>query len=220
MTILNSEEEKYIIQEIFEERNKINYTNQNTYEFFKRIIDIVFCLITLLPVTFIIIIFSIIIIIESPGNPFFNQVRVGKDGKFFRIHKLRSMKLDAEKNGQKWASESDDRILRIGKFIRRFRIDELPQVFNILVGEMSLIGPRPEIPQLTIEFNQEIPGFVNRLLVVPGLSGYAQVEGGYDLTPNEKLIKDIYYIENRSFKLYIQIFFKSILIVFTGKGAR
>lgn len=212
--------EKYFKSEIEKYKCEINYNNKAGYEFFKRTIDIVFCIAIFLPVFFLIIILSIIIRIDSPGNPIFTQIRVGKDGRLIKIHKLRSMKIDAESNGQRWAEKNDPRITRVGKIIRKFRLDELPQFFDVLIGKMSLIGPRPEIPTLTKQFNEEIPGFVTRLVVIPGLSGLAQVHGGYEITPNEKLIKDIEYIENRCLSLYLHIFFLTIKTVFTGDGAR
>ncbi|MDU7966052.1 MAG: sugar transferase, partial [Paeniclostridium sordellii] len=135
--------------------------------------------------------------------------------------KLRSMRVDAEKyGGVQWAQKDDPRITKIGKFIRKTRIDEIPQLFNILKGDMSLIGPRPERPELTYKFNKEIPGFIDRLVIKPGLTGLAQVNGGYDISPEEKLKWDIIYIKNRNIFLDISIIFKTIGVVFTGEGAR
>lgn len=216
----NELREEYFENKIEEFKDMVDYKEKQEYEIFKRILDIIFSLIAIIPSTIIIIIFSIIIILESEGNPIFTQVRVGKYGELIKIHKLRSMRKDAEANGQKWAEKNDPRITKIGKFIRKYRIDELPQVYDILFGKMSLIGPRPEIPTLTNKFNDETPGFVNRLLVTPGLTGLAQVNGGYDLNHNEKLKYDIEYIENRNIKMYFEIIFKTIKIVLTGDGAR
>ena len=136
------------------------------------------------------------------------------------FHKLRSMRTDAEKFGAQWAEKNDPRITKVGKFIRKTRIDEIPQLFNILKGDMSIIGPRPERPEFTQEFNEEIPGFINRLAVKPGLTGWAQINGGYDITPQEKLVEDIYYIENRSILLDFKIILKTVKVVLTGHGAR
>lgn len=183
-------------------------------------IDILFSLVALIPAIILIIIFSIIIRIDSEGNPIFSQVRVGKNGKLIKIHKLRSMRIDAEANGQKWAEDDDPRITKIGRFIRKHRVDELPQLIDVLFGRMSLIGPRPEVPTLTQRFNLENPGFVTRLMVTPGLSGWAQVNGGYNVTPKEKWIKDNEYIEQRGFKIYFKIFYLTIKTVFTGDGAK
>ena len=131
------------------------------------------------------------------------------------------MKTDAEKiGGAQWAEKDDPRITKIGRFIRKTRIDELPQLVNILKGDMSLIGPRPERPELTYEFEQDIPGFIDRLLVKPGLTGWAQVNGGYDITPAEKLVLDLEYINNRSIMLDMKIILKTAKVVLTGDGAR
>lgn len=216
----NKDFEEYFKKEINLHKSEINYKTKKGYECFKRIIDVIFCLVAAIPSILLIGIFSILIVIDSKGNPIFSQVRVGKNGKLMKIHKLRSMRIDAEKDGQKWAETNDPRITRIGKFIRKYRIDELPQLFDVFIGKMSLIGPRPEVPALTVQFNDETPGFVTRLLVTPGLSGLAQVSGGYDISPKEKWIKDNEYIEKRSISLYLYIFFLTIRTIFTGEGAR
>lgn len=212
--------EIFFLNEIEKYKDTINYKQKIGYELFKRFIDILFCVVTILPAIVLIIIFSIAITIESPGNPIFSQIRVGKNGKLIKIHKLRSMRLDAEANGQKWAEENDPRITKIGRFIRKYRVDELPQLFDVFFGNMSLIGPRPEVPALTKQFNEENPGFVTRLMVTPGLSGLAQVNGGYEISPKEKWILDNQYIENRGLKMYFNIFYQTIKTVLTGEGAR
>ena len=130
------------------------------------------------------------------------------------------MRLDAERNGEQWTQEKDTRILKIGTFIRRTKIDELPQLINVIKGEMTLVGPRPETPTLTFKFNDKYPGFVNRLSVTPGLTGLAQISGGYDLNPHEKLKKDLEYIGNQSLIMDIWIVLNTFLVVITGKGAR
>lgn len=212
--------EEYFYNQIQNFKNTVNYKNKYIYEAFKRFIDIIFCLIAVIPALILVAVFSVIIVIESPGSPIFSQIRVGKNGKFIKIHKLRSMRQDAEVNGQKWAEKEDPRITKVGKFIRKFRIDELPQLIDVFLGKMSLIGPRPEVPNLTKRFNLENPGFVTRLMVTPGLSGWAQVHGGYELTPKEKWELDNIYIEKRGFMMYIRIFYLTIKTVFTGDGAR
>lgn len=130
------------------------------------------------------------------------------------------MFLDAEKNGPQWASKEDPRVTRIGTFIRKTRIDEIPQVINVLKGDMSLIGPRPEREYFYKRFDKSLPNFKHRLLVTPGITGLAQVNGGYDLTPEEKLAFDLYYIQHRSFAMEIKILCRTLVIVFTGNGAR
>lgn len=121
------------------------------------------------------------------GRPDFKQERLGINGKPFMIYKFRSMRLDAEENGPQWADEQDPRCTHFGQILRRTRLDELPQLYNILRGDMSFVGPRPERAYFYREFEKYIPGFSNRLLVTPGLTGYAQVNGGYSLKPEERL---------------------------------
>lgn len=202
----------------------IKKTNQGTkaslYDGFQRIMDIFLALIGLIIGIPLMIIFGIAIIIETPGRAIYTQERLGKRGKVFKIYKLRSMVSNAEENGAQWALKNDSRVTKVGSFIRKTRIDEIPQLFNVLKGDMSIIGPRPERPVFTEKFNKEIPGFINRLQVKPGITGWAQVNGGYEITPKEKWELDMYYIENRSIKLDLLIIFKTIKVVLTGDGAR
>ena len=190
------------------------------YLFIKRAFDIVVSLFagifSLIPM----IIVGILIKLDSKGPAIFKQERMGKGGKPFVMYKFRSMRIDAEANGPQWASENDDRCTKLGHFIRKCRIDELPQLINIFKGEMSFVGPRPERPYFYDEFEKYIPGFKNRLLVTPGLTGYAQINGGYSLKPEEKIVYDMEYIKNRSLKLDFYCIFKTIAIVFTHEGAR
>nr|WP_255247508.1 sugar transferase [Paucisalibacillus globulus] len=190
------------------------------YRIVKRMMDIFFVLISLPIVLFIIMVFVILIKIETSGPAFYFQRRVGLYGRDFNVCKLRSMIVDAEKEGARWAIKNDPRVTRIGAFMRKTRIDEIPQVFNILKGEMSLVGPRPERPMFTEEFEVLYPGFKKRLLVKPGLTGLAQVNGGYNLSPNKKLELDIYYIEKQGIKMDLKIILNTIKIVFSGEGAR
>ncbi|WPZ20157.1 sugar transferase [Geobacillus subterraneus] len=170
--------------------------NIKYYPYVKRFLDILLSLLALPIAIPIILIFAVIIKLETPGPAFFLQERVGLHGKYFKVIKLRSMGVNAEKNGAQWATKNDPRVTKVGAFIRKTRIDELPQLFNVLKGDMSLIGPRPERPMFTAQFNEEIPGFIDRLQVKPGITGWAQVNGGYDITPREKLELDCYYINN------------------------
>lgn len=190
------------------------------FKIYHRILDIVSAVIGLVISIPIIIIFGILIKKEDGGPIFYKQDRLGKDGKIIFIYKLRSMRIHSEANGAMWAEKNDPRITKVGRFIRKTRIDEIPQFLNILKGEMSIIGPRPERPTLTMEFNNKIPGFINRLVVKPGLTGYAQVHGGYDISPEDKIKEDLYYIKNRSVSLDFSILFKTIKVIFTGDGAR
>nr|WP_061568786.1 exopolysaccharide biosynthesis polyprenyl glycosylphosphotransferase [Caldibacillus debilis] len=194
--------------------------NVKYYPYIKRILDILLVLLALPIAIPIILIFAIFIKLETPGPAFFLQERVGLHGKYFKVIKLRSMELNAEKNGAQWATKNDPRVTKVGAFIRKTRIDELPQLFNVLKGDMSLIGPRPERPVFTAQFNEEIPGFIDRLQVKPGITGWAQVNGGYDITPREKLELDRYYINNMSFWLDLKIILKTIKVCITGDGAR
>jgi len=190
------------------------------YENIKSSIEFIFCLILLMLAVPICIFACICIYIELRVNPIYTQKRVGLNGRVFKIYKLRSMYIDAEKDGPKWASENDERITKVGRIIRKTRIDELPQLVNILKRDMSIIGPRPERPELIKEFIKYIPDFNDRLLVKPGITGWAQVNGGYSLTPKEKLEFDKYYIQNRGFKLDLLILLKTIIVIFTRHGAR
>lgn len=203
--------------------NSIDYDivkGGSLFNAYQRIMDIVLCLIALIIGIPLMVIFGVLIKIEDNGPAVYKQERVGKGGKCFYLYKLRSMRTDAEKFGAQWAEKDDPRITKIGKFIRKTRIDEIPQLFNILKGDMGIIGPRPERPMFTVQFDEEIPGFINRLSVKPGLTGWAQVNGGYEATPAEKLEDDLYYIKNRSFLLDMKIIFKTVGVVLTGHGAR
>ncbi|MEG0856248.1 MAG: sugar transferase [Terrisporobacter sp.] len=204
-------------------KNNIDYSileDSLLYRIYQRLLDIFVSLIGGIVSIPLIIVFGLIIKKEDKGPIFYKQDRLGKDGKIIYIYKLRSMRMNAETNGAVWAKKNDPRITKVGKFIRKTRIDEIPQFYNILKGEMSIIGPRPERPALTMEFNEDIPGFVNRLVIKPGLTGYAQVHGGYEISPEDKVKLDLYYIKNKSFILDMKILFKTISVVLTGEGAR
>ena len=190
------------------------------YESIKSSIEFIFSLLLLIIAVPICILACIAIYVELRVNPIYIQNRVGLNGRVFKIYKLRSMYIDAEKDGPKWASENDERITKVGRIIRKTRIDELPQLINILKRDMSFIGPRPERPEFIKEFIKYIPDFNDRLLVKPGITGWAQVNGGYSLTPKEKLEFDKYYIKNSGFKLDLLILIKTINVIFTRHGAR
>lgn len=190
------------------------------YRVIKRGFDILFSLALLLITSPILFTSLLIVFLQDFKNPLFSQKRVGVGNREFTIYKVRSMVHDAEKNGAKWAEKNDMRVTRFGKFIRKTRIDELPQLWNVIKGEMSLIGPRPELEVFYKEFEKTIPNFRDRLEVRPGLGGWAQVNGGYDITPKKKLEYDLEYIENLTFRLEVEIFIKTIKVVLTGDGAR
>ena len=158
---------------------------------------------------------------DSPGPIFFTQSRSGKSGKVFRAMKFRTMKVGAEKNGPQWARQDDPRITRVGKFLRQSRLDEIPQLLNILKGEMSFIGPRPERPEFVAELTRALPFYNERHLIKPGLTGWAQVNFKYGASAEaalEKLQYDLYYIKNRSLLLDLGILLKTVNIVLSGKG--
>ncbi|PTV35842.1 exopolysaccharide biosynthesis polyprenyl glycosylphosphotransferase [Limosilactobacillus fermentum] len=187
----------------------------------KRFWDIIFGLIGLIISIPFIFVFGIIIKLTSKGPIFFKQERVGYMGKNFDVIKLRSMRNDAEaKTGAVWAQKNDPRVTAVGRFMRKTRIDELPQFWNVLKGDMSMIGPRPERPELTEKFYKQWPEFPQRLRIIPGITGYAQIHGGYDLKPNEKCKLDNYYIEHYSLWQDCKIAFETFKIIFTGDGAR
>lgn len=193
---------------------------EQIFNFFKRAFDVIFSLVLLLITSPVILLFSVLIKLESKGPILYSQKRVGKNNKEFTIYKLRSMIVNAEKNGAVWAMKNDSRVTRIGKIVRMTRIDELPQLINVLYGEMSIVGPRPERKVFIDEFSSSLPRFHERTKVKPGLTGLAQVTGGYELSPSEKLSFDIYYIENKSLIFEIIILIKTIKVVIGGEGAR
>lgn len=186
----------------------------------KRAFDIVCSFLGLLLLAIPMMVITLVIIIDSPGAPIFKQERLGIKGKPFMIHKFRSMRLDAEENGPQWADEQDPRCTHFGQLLRRTRLDELPQLWNILRGDMSFVGPRPERAYFYREFETYIPGFSNRMMVTPGLTGWAQVNGGYDLKPEEKIVYDMEYIERQSVLLDMQCLLKTVHTVFSREGAR
>lgn len=200
--------------------DNFNTDSKLSYKYIKRLLDIILSFVGIVITMPVIFLFIILIRLETPGNPIYKQERIGLNGRTFNIYKLRSMYKNAESNGAQWAQKDDIRVTNIGKFIRKTRIDELPQLINIIKGDMSLIGPRPERSIFTEKFEKEIPGFKKRLLIKPGLTGWAQVNGGYDITPKEKLELDLEYIKKQGFKIDLIIIFKTIIICITGNGAR
>ena len=191
-----------------------------TYRIIKRGIDFFISIVLLIPALLLCSISALFIVLETKGNPLYVQERVGLSGKRFKIYKLRSMYSDAEKDGYQWAMKNDVRITKVGHFLRKTRIDELPQLINIIKGDMAIIGPRPERPEFIEEFLKDIPDFNDRIVIKPGITGWAQVNGGYELTPKEKLEYDKYYIEHECSCLDILIILKTIQVVFTGHGSR
>lgn len=190
------------------------------YSFIKRLFDIVFSFTALCFCIVPMLIIAVFIVIDSPGKVFYLQERLGKNGKPFMLIKFRSMIANAEEDGAQWAQEDDPRCTRVGRFLRASRLDELPQFLNILLGQMSFVGPRPERKCFYDEFEKTIHGFSYRLRVTPGLTGLAQVNGGYDLLPEEKIVYDMDYIATRSLLLDAKCILKTVLVVFNHNGAR
>ena len=196
------------------------YNPRPGYLFLKRTFDIVSSLLGLIILSPIFLVTAIAIKATDKGPVFYKQERLTKNGKRFMIHKFRSMRVDAEKDGVARLSsgENDDRITPVGRFIRKCRIDELPQLIDILAGNLSVVGPRPERPEIAEEYMKDIPEFQLRLQAKAGLTGYAQVYGKYNTTPYDKLQMDLMYIANPSFAEDIRICFATFKILFTSES--
>ena len=190
----------------------------------KRLFDVIASSLLLLFALPVIILTALLIRLEGGGPLFYRQERVGQGGRVFEILKFRSMRNDAERDGKpKWAISNDDRVTRIGRFIRRTRIDELPQIINVLRGEMSFVGPRPERPFFVRQLVQEIPFYAARHSVKPGITGWAQVRYPYGASlqdASQKLQYDLYYVKNHSLFLDLLILVETVEVVLWGKGAR
>lgn len=190
-------------------------------EIFKRIFDIVLSLFACILFSPIMLITALFIKIEDKGAVIFKQKRLTVNGKEFYVYKFRSMIVDAEKDGvARLAQNNDSRITNVGKVIRMLRIDELPQLFNILKGDMSIVGPRPERPEIACQYEEFIPEFSYRLKVKAGLTGYAQVLGRYNTTPYDKLMWDMMYIENYTFFLDLKLIMMTIKILFMPESTQ
>ena len=191
---------------------------------FKRIFDIIVSAVGLVVAIPAVLFTALIIKVVSPGPAFFTQKRVGCNGKIFTIYKLRSMRIDAEKHtGATWAKENDSRLIRFGKYIRKARLDELPQLLNVLKGEMSIIGPRPERPELIEGLKEVIPDYEKRLQIKPGITGLAQVWHKYDETIQDvkkKIRYDLLYIKKMCFLVDLRILARTMIVVATGRGAK
>lgn len=190
------------------------------YECAKRCFDMIASIIAGLVLLVPMLVIALLVKLDSRGPALIGQKRLGKDGKPFTMYKFRSMYLNAEENGPQWADKVDGRCTRVGRVLRKSRLDELPQLWNIFWGDMSFVGPRPERPYFYDQFEQYIHGFRNRLAVRPGLTGYAQVNGGYDLKPEEKIVYDMHYINNRCVFMDLKCLVKTVRLVFTHEGAR
>jgi sugar transferase (PEP-CTERM system associated) len=188
-----------------------------------RMIGLSFSSIGLILLSPLILIISILIKIDSRGPVFYKQERAGENGRVFRLIKFRSMLANAETNGPVWAEKNDSRVTRIGKWMRNWRLDEIPQMFNVLKGDMSFVGPRPERPFFVEQLRKEIPFYDQRFYVKPGITGWAQIKYRYGASKDdalEKLNYDLYYIKNLSSLFDMIIIFETVKVVLFGKGAR
>ena len=189
----------------------------------KRIFDVVCATLLIVLALPVMLLTSILILLESSGPALYRQERVGLNGRLFNVIKFRSMRCDAEQDGKpRWAMAADDRVTRVGRTIRKLRIDELPQLFCVLAGDMSLVGPRPERPYFVDKLTQELPYYAVRQSVKPGVTGWAQVRYHYGASVEdaaEKLQYDLYYVKNHSLFLDLIVLFETVGVVLMGKGA-
>lgn len=188
----------------------------------KRVVDIVASILILVVTAPLWIFVGIAIKLNSPGPLVYSQERVGKNGKLFRMHKFRSMYQDAEaRSGPVWATQNDPRITSVGRFLRKTRLDEIPQFMDVLRGDMSLVGPRPERPHFVEKLSKEVPLYKRRLAVKPGITGWAQIKQGYDTSIEDvksKVRYDLFYIENMSFRMDLKILIMTVYVMIAGKG--
>jgi len=187
----------------------------------KRLFDLILASLFFLVLWPFMLLTALAVRLDSPGPILYHQVRVGLNGKPFRIYKFRSMRQDAEKNGAVWAKKNDSRVTRVGAFIRNTRLDELPQLYNVLAGQMSFVGPRPERPEFVTELAKQLPFYETRHKVQPGLMGWAQLKYSYGASVDDakhKLQYDLYYTKNHSFLMDMLIMIQTVEIILLGKG--
>lgn len=201
---------------------KLSRKNMFWYESIKRVSDIGLALLAAIPSLITSPFIALVIKLTDHGSVFFRQVRTGRLGKPFHAIKFRSMRVDAERNGPQWATKDDPRVTRFGKFMRATRLDEIPQLWNVLKGDLSFVGPRPERPEFVEQLKKVVPFYNERHLVKPGLTGWDQISGKYhSASPKdtlEKLQYDLYYIKNRSLWLDVIILLKTVKTILTGGG--
>jgi exopolysaccharide biosynthesis polyprenyl glycosylphosphotransferase len=201
---------------------QLSDADKRYFWYFKRSFDIVVGLFGLLLASPVLALAALLIKLDSKGPVLYSQQRIGRENVPFRVWKLRTMVADADKDNVHWTLDNDNRITRVGGLLRKIHIDEIPQLYNILKGEMSLIGPRPEAMSLVERYAREIPYYPERHMVTPGITGWAQINHPYGNSiedTREKLMYDFYYLKNRSITLDMTIFLRTIRIVLTGKGA-
>lgn len=191
------------------------------YTFIKRVFDIAVSMIGIIVLLIPMLVAYITIAATSKGNPIYKQERLGLNGKRFYIYKFRTMYENAEEDGAQWSrGEDDERTTPIGKVLRRTKFDEIPQLFNCLIGDLSIVGPRPEREIFYNCFETYVHGFSQRLLVKPGITGLAQINGGYFLKPEEKIVYDIEYIKTRSLWTDLKILLSTVSVVIQGDGSK
>ncbi|HYM25818.1 MAG TPA: sugar transferase, partial [Vicinamibacterales bacterium] len=190
----------------------------------KRMLDLAFSIVGCVLAAPVMAATAIAIVIDSPGGALYSQERVGENGRPFTLYKFRSMRTDAEQEGKPiWARDRDDRVTRVGRFIRLTRLDEMPQLWNVLKGDMSFVGPRPERPFFVEQLAREIPFYMERHSVKPGVTGWAQVKYRYGSTIEdamEKLRYDLYYIKHLSIVFDLTIALDTVKVILFGKGAK
>lgn len=207
------EAKEYWIEQVQPQASKGYYIVKRLFDFFASLSVSIILAIPMLVI-------ALLIRLDSRGPALFVQERLGRNGKTFKMYKFRSMYTNAEANGPQWADRIDCRCTRMGRVIRKTRLDELPQFWNILRGDMSFVGPRPEREFFYDQFETYIHGFRGRLAVRPGLTGWAQVNGGYDLGPEEKILFDMEYIRKQSVKMDLICILRTVKLIFTHEGAR
>jgi sugar transferase (PEP-CTERM system associated) len=204
---------------IFSEGFKLNRTNlllRRLTSFIASFVGLALCL-PLIPLI------ALLVKLDSPGPVFFSQERIGRRGKTFKVHKFRTMRQDAEAGGAKWATKNDPRITRVGMFLRKTRLDEIPQLWNVLKGDMGFVGPRPERPEFVQWLSEAIPYYNLRHIIRPGLTGWAQVRYQYGASLEEtkqKLQYDLYYIKHMSVALDLFIVFETVKTVLLRRGSQ
>lgn len=207
---------RWIAPQLTAPKHDFYYFFYNTINYIFGLAGFIFFLLPFVPLL------ALAIKLDSRGPVFYRQKRVGKNEKVFTVIKFRTMRVDAENGTAVWAQKQDDRITTLGRFLRKFRLDEVPQFFNVLTGKMALIGPRPERPEFVESLADQIPFYNYRHLVRPGITGWAQVNYRYGNSVDDTLEKiqyDLYWIKNRSFWLDLKIILKSIKVILTGFGA-
>lgn len=193
--------------------------NDLTFEqkFIKRLMDLLISVVGLIVTGPIMLVCAVLIKMEDGGHVFFRQLRATKGGKLFKVYKFRTMR--EENSVNRSVSSDDDRITKVGKYLRKFRIDELPQIFNIIKGEMSVVGPRPEMVENVDKYTEDLPEFAYRLRVKGGLTGFAQIAGKYNTSPKDKLVLDLMYIEKYSLWLDFKLILQTVTVLFKASDS-